>query len=220
MYKLVEAFINPDCYYSEIHQHNPIRWQIVSIEDETLKLLTKPFKCKDFFNEVVFTLKTKKPYSIYGFDVDYYKLQLDKDPEYVNVLVTNVKDFFKTNIENVLNPFVNSEDFPEILCLDVEKEDAKLLRIPLVYFKSTFYISNLTLLIRCCNYKPLSKFDPKEIEYATDSTFLKSALTERKLSKFTNLEYPVWHKTMNTPSTWGDNFSVVWHNCGFINWRM
>ena len=136
--------------YTETPQVNPLRWRTLFRKDEEVFERTSSiFKCKDYFNDMVLARVDKCFGSVYGFN---NKKEQNKEGLYVEVIYTT--DKFLENLK-VLNQWCadTSRDGHKT-CVDyvgVRKERVVLL-LPDWVMSSTYYVSLVTYLIRCCNY--------------------------------------------------------------------
>lgn len=129
--------------YSEIGQPNPIRWAILSgSPDAGFQNESSWLKCKDFFNDYVVAYNGGQRFGIYGFSTEGMKIPAKGEPVYM--AVKDWKPPFLTNLD-VLN-----QGIPEAVERHMVGEQL-ILEIPAYYFKNTYNISLLTLLIRLCN---------------------------------------------------------------------
>lgn len=129
--------------YSESSQPNNIRWCILSgtIEDGFVNE-SSWLKCKDFFNDYVVAYNGGKRFSIYSFNTQ--KMLIPAKGENVYVAVKDVCPSFTPNLE-LLNEWL---DCPiEIY----NNEQGYILELSEYYFRSTYNISLITLMIRLCN---------------------------------------------------------------------
>lgn len=141
--------------YSEISQQNSIRWVILKKDGDNFVSQSSVLKCKDFFNDWVYTRKTGKPMSIYGFDTGK---MTDVDPNKAGfLLVYNLTIQFKDNL-HILNTWLEEQGTPGIFILeDYILEElpgdfkSMIIEIPPYFLENTYRISLLSLLIRLMN---------------------------------------------------------------------
>jgi len=145
MYKIIRE---KPVHYSEMPQVNPIRWETLYRKDDVFEATSSPFMCKDFLNDVVAYHNTKKEFSVYSFN---NKIQINEEGLYLCVTGIHNPEQFKANIEQAINTILFKQ-----LCglVEVILNDNKniILLLPKVLLKSTFYMSLVTMMIRCCNY--------------------------------------------------------------------
>lgn len=156
--------------YSEAGQNNPIRWRIVfdSSSDNNkgeLTIYSLPFRCKDYFNDVVALHHDKKTFKIYGFDNSTIKT----NKTFCGVIVSGLRDkeVFKYNV-NLLMEWMDqykltSKSF-KLKFQDVEDEP-KSLYIKLKFDRhlyNSFFASICTWFIRISNQ--YTKFDADKIK--------------------------------------------------------
>ena len=135
--------------YGEMGQINPIRWTILHRKGEDYIYQSNPFKCKDFFNDVVAYRKVKKSFEMYGF-----KNNVKFNREGLYVLLTNLRNLmlFDWNLAK-LNSKLIDQGLPYVALLDdLQSDESCVLLFKKEHFASTYIISLLTILIRCCNY--------------------------------------------------------------------
>lgn len=136
--------------YMENPQKNPIRWRFMyKEEDGSFSDQGNWMACKDFFNDVVAKFTGKVEFAVYRFN----NSKLKKNDEGFYVLVKNIQDkeSFYHNIDKAINPMLVDQLSTNMVAIDGEDGQAMLL-FPNVVLTSTYYISLLTLVIRCSNY--------------------------------------------------------------------
>jgi hypothetical protein len=135
--------------YNEVGQKNPLRWKTLFKDGDTFVDQSGWIKCKDFFNDTLAFFKVGSVFSIYG-----YKNDIKKNDEGVYFLLKCVDDkptFFHNT--NVMNERLKKDLGVEVPVWDVdEQQDQVLLLIPNKLWDSTYYLSLVTMIIRCCNY--------------------------------------------------------------------
>ena len=211
--------------YSEIGQVNPIRW-VVMKKDENgdFSSQSSTLRCKDFFNDWVYTRKTKKPMKIYGFDTG--KMDDIDDKKAGFVLVYNICPRFLDNLK-VLNEFL-LEQTPGIFIIDnyvlkgLDVGPSLIIEIPPYFLENTYRISLLSLLIRLMNndiylsWKQILKFafnyqDAKLFESVKNfNTWFQPHPIIDKYIWFAGKEY-------NSMSPHSHVSSFI-HNNGVVNW--
>lgn len=162
--------------YNEIPQSNPIRWRIMYKSKDTLNSQSGLLKCKDFFNDVVAYKNSKKEFSIYNFS---NKVKFNREGLYVHLTEIANCEMFCNNLAVVnarlykdLKTFLNYE------CLE---DGSVVVCIPHKLWRTTYYISLVTMAIRLCNYKMAydsweSMFDKKAPAITTESAFTQQAI--------------------------------------------
>jgi len=130
--------------YSEVDQHNPLRWVIFKREGDAFIQQTNQFRCKDFFNDFVAKYHGNDCI-IYGMNTA--KVEVDSYGMFIGLWNTTPQ--LVSNIEKALNPKLKEECGVELQ--PVKVGDVVLLLLPRVLFDSTYTISFVTLLIRACN---------------------------------------------------------------------
>ena len=133
--------------YGEIDQRNPLRWRIMYKSKDTLTDQSGLIKCKDFFNDVVAYKQAKRPFSVYGFS---NKVKFNRNGLYLWLTFIANTDKFIKNLEP-LNKRLD-DDLGVQLQITKQDDGSVVLLIPTVLWRSTWYISLVTMLIRCCNY--------------------------------------------------------------------
>lgn len=130
--------------YSEIGQPNPIRWAILSGTPSTGFVNESSWlKCKDFFNDYVVAYNGGQRFSIYGFSTEKMSIPATGQPVYMAV-----KDYTKDFLDNL--SVINTQ-LPEEVKVISEQDGNIILEMPAYYFKSTYNISLLSLMIRLCS---------------------------------------------------------------------
>jgi hypothetical protein len=204
--------------FSEISQPNPIRWAIISkVEDGVFQTECAWLKCKDFFNDYVFTRNTGKSFTIYSFSASW---PIDKQqPLYL--AIKNLEPHWADNF-CVINEYLDKEGFPYIGLQDLD--DMYLLSVPDFYLKNTYYISLLSLIVRLCNYEVEFKNWQELVDYK-DFPEQEQELWDTVVKKgwFFNLpnegEDFLWYydEKNNSKKIPGVN-SILIHDCGVVAW--
>lgn len=149
----MQVTIKPKEDYAEESQPNPLRWYILrQTAPECFENVSAPIVCKDFFNDLAYTLQTNKSFSIYGFNAGVFKLPKDKP---VYMLLTHTTEQFERNICSVLNPWLLENQCPMIGMMKVD--NGLLISFTPWYFKNVYRISLVSLIIRLLNID--HKFD-------------------------------------------------------------
>lgn len=131
--------------YAEESQPNPLRWYILDKTENGFQNVSAQIKCKDFFNDLAYTLQTGKKFSIYGFNAGNFNLD-PKNP--VWMLLTETTESFEHNFQ-VMNTWLKTQKAPQI---PLEKTDKGwLVTFDLWYFKNVYRISLVSLIIRLMN---------------------------------------------------------------------
>jgi hypothetical protein len=204
--------------YSEAGQTNPIKWIVLKQTDTGFENQSGWLKCKDFFNDWVFTRETTTPMKIYGFntgdmtDIDKTKSGFLGIKDYKPEFLVNMK---------VLNKFLPKP-------IKVQEVTSSLgilpiLDIPVWYMKNTYRISLLSLLIRLCNVNVSHKDWDSFLKYKNNTqdqhlfdTAIKKDLWFKPNKK---VEKYVWYcgKDYNNIKTPVVDTTLV-HNNGLCNW--
>jgi hypothetical protein len=201
--------------YAEEGQPNPMRWMLLSKnEDGSFQNETSWLRCKDFFNDFVCARHTGKFFRIYGFDTS--KMNLGNPEEPVYILLDVLTEQFVYNM-GTLNTWLKDEQGMPTIPSSPQGEGKYLLTVDPVYFKNTYNVSLITLLIRLMNisYKKFfEKEKPKWDEVVKKGLFF-SKFPE-KLKKF------VWYcgdkfnsETKDLPEY---QLANLVHNNGVLNW--
>lgn len=145
-------------HYSEECQPNLLSWMLMKeVKEGEYENIAGVMKCKDYFNDVAVTLQTGKPIVAYGFTTE--NLGLDKEKP-VSILLTNLTNSFENNL-TVFNKYLDEHILPTITYTVVQR--GVLIAVDPWYWKNTYRISLLTLIIRLLNVD--TKFNSfKEIE--------------------------------------------------------
>lgn len=143
---MLSVKIVPKNTYAEESQTNPLRWYILDKQaDGSFVNVSANIKCKDFFNDLAYTLQTGKTFTIYGFNAGSLGLKPENP---VWMLLTNTTDAFKNNFE-VMNKWLTTQGAPQIPLEDADK--GLVITFDPWYFKNTYRISLISLLIRIIN---------------------------------------------------------------------
>jgi hypothetical protein len=134
--------------YAEIAQKNPLRWQIMKREKNTLTSQSGLIKCKDFFNDVVAWKNGNHAFNIYNFD---NKIEFNRYGVYFLLTEIADRDMFFANLE-VLNSRLQADLNTKISFYKTTNKDKVVIHIPNPLWKNTYYISVVSMMIRLCNY--------------------------------------------------------------------
>jgi len=133
--------------YAEEDQPNPLQWYILKkTGDTTFENVSAPIICKDFFNDLAYTLQTGHAFSIYGFNAGSFKLPKD---EPVYMFLTKTTKELKENYYNALLPFLEEQKAGMIGFVEVS--NGILICIDRWYFENVYRISLVSLIIRLLN---------------------------------------------------------------------
>lgn len=132
--------------YAEEHQDNPLLWMILSKKGEDLHQESGWLKCKDFFNDLAYTIQTGKNFTIYGFNAG--TMNPPKKDEPVYMLIKGIQSAFFHNL-SVVNSWLSDKKLPEIYTLN--QEDQAEIQFDPFYFKNTYNISLISLMLRVIN---------------------------------------------------------------------
>lgn len=138
--------------YSEEGQPNPMRWMLLSqITSGTYQNESAWLKCKDFFNDLAYTMQTDKSFEIYSFDAGKMKASFENSDDCINMLLDVLTPTFIHNLEIINKWLDDRQNLPHIYW---EKQDKGKVFITFdpIYFKNTYNISLISLIIRLCNY--------------------------------------------------------------------
>lgn len=208
---------------AEIFQPNPLRWAICkpTNKDEVEQVSTW-IKCKDFFNDLTYTIQTGKNFSIYGFNAASYSPPKKGEPVYF--AMAHLFPEWYRNME-VLNKWLKEEqNVPE---LRVEKQDADkaLLVVPGYYFTNTYRTSLITLLVRLMNTQVKFKTFQEAVKYGhpqQELNLINPVIAKGWwFNKFPKKgEDYIWHasKEQNSKSANLSYVSTLVHNNGVISW--
>ena len=216
---------NLSIHYSEIPQPNPLRWYIVVPKGAaTYENVSGEVKCKDFFNDLAYTIQTGRHFSIYGFNAGQYFPPTKDKPVYL--AVKNTTQFFEANMK-VLNQWLEEDQkFPTIGC-EKSQEGLYLLTIPPIYWTKTYYTSLITLVIRLMNQEEaFSSFDEviKKTTFAVqDQNLWKQVVAKKwffkdlpaKLSKYIYYAGSAYNSEQGVSDY---ALSQTVHNNGVIGW--
>ena len=225
MFKLDITHTQKENFYNEVPQHNPMRWQIMFRNKDTLSSQAHLMKCRDFFNDLVAKYVANVNFRVYSFD--------NKDIKFnkfgLYFLLSNIHDVdqYIGNVERTLIPKLKEQ----LGCtLRVYKQGDKevVVRIPPSVFTKTFYISAVTLALRMCNYNQEYQtwedlFAENNPANATDHAINTS---HRKYLRENGFNLPdvvkqYWFfcgKEWNSDKTKPEEVPTVIHNNGVRNW--
>jgi len=222
--KIINAATWDSGTYSEIGQHNSLRWQNLKlVGPDTYEPVSKWWMCKDFMNEVVVAFHLERSFSIYGFNVTPSTF-FNKEDTYLPLRLKNVAKSFLVNME-VVNEHLLHEGFPAVEYESVQ-EGQVFIQIPLEYLCNTLFMSQVTLFIRLANtdseYNSLELMvsDPKQ--YQDKVNF--HACLKKPLSQFpTELGDYLWYyndqQNCKREHPTGANIQTsLMHNCGVVSW--
>lgn len=132
----------------ESNQSNPIRWQVIvpTEHQDTFKEITQPFKCRDYFNDLIISSKIQEDFECYGFRTSYKKL------EGISGLYLKLTQLYSCFEENLLyvNKLLKEQDVPEISLIWSDKDEA-VVHLDEYYKTSSFHISLITIYLRLAN---------------------------------------------------------------------
>lgn len=212
-------------HYAEIPQPNPLRWYIVVPKGkDTYENMSGEIKCKDFFNDLAYTIQTGESFTIYSFNAGSYSPPKKDKPVYL--AVKNTTPHFEANMK-VLNQWLEKDQgFPAVGC-EKSQEGLYLLTIPPIYWTKTYYTSLITLVIRLMNQNtPFTSFDEviKKTTFAVQDQNLWKQVVAKKwffkdlpknLSKY--IYYAGSAYNSEKPPA-GYALSTTVHNNGVIGW--
>lgn len=138
--------------YAEIPQQSVITFALALQEQGSEDIIEKfyPFKCRDFFNEIVWKQWTGKDYPIYGFKTSNFPVVKD---ETVYLTCYGVSDILLKTWKTILSKFDKRLKITKI-------DDVILVKLPKCYIRYTFLISYLTFYMRCIELFPTDIFNP------------------------------------------------------------
>lgn len=139
--------------YSEEGQVNPLRWCILKqVGPDDFISQSNWLKCKDFFNDYVYSYHSKKDFTIYGFNAGKMDIPYGGN---VFMALKHQTPAFVHNITKAVNPWLVEQGMPELI-LTPANDGMLLLELDKKYFDNTLNISLISLLIRVVN--TLGKF--------------------------------------------------------------
>jgi len=215
--------IKPKSGYAEEDQPNPLQWHILKqTGPESFENVSAPIICKDFFNDLVYTLQTGKSFSIYSFNAGNFKLPEDKP---VYMLLTETTPQFEKNIVSVLNPWLLEQQCPIIGMMKVD--NGYLISFKPWWFENVYRISLVSLIIRLLNIehvfkdfeevKAYKKFPSKD-QYKWDIVGAKNTYFNipKKLDKYLWYCGPKHNSDTVKPGDY--QLSSLVHNNGVLEW--
>ena len=214
--------------YTEVGQTNPLRWKIFRLEtDGNFYDESGWLKCKDFFNDWVYTRETKKGMSIYGFSTHNHVMKdIDKEkPGYIGL--KNLRLGFFENLK-VLNSFLPHKIgiFQDAIWNTGETwKENPILEIPTYYLKNTYRISLLSLLIRLCNIEIVHSSWKDFVTYRYNMQDQNLFNSVKELNLWFNfhpkVEKYIWYcgNSINSETLKNkDAPNYYIHNNGVVNW--
>jgi hypothetical protein len=138
--------LKPGGSYVEEMQPNSLRWWILKeIAPEQFVNVSCEIKCKDFFNDLAYTLQTGKSFTIYGFNAGEFGF---KKGENIPMLLTSTCKEFMGNVE-VFNNYLNVQDIPTIKATEIK--EGVFISLDPWFWKNTYRVSLVSLIIRLLN---------------------------------------------------------------------
>lgn len=208
-------------HYAEEGQTNPLRWTILSRnEDGSFTQESNVIKCKDFFNDYVYTYKTGKTFSIYSFAPGEMKIPKQGEPVFMEI--TGLTGAFVNNLD-IFNEYLDKNNIPVVQSW--KSDNGLVIKFDPFYLENTYNISLVSLILRIINcntafktWEEILKYVPaggdawKWGDVVKKNTFFK---VPEKLSKF------VWYvnKDLNNEKV-PDGYQIpqLVHNNGVISW--
>lgn len=210
--------------YCEISQPNPIRWEMLYLDDGVFKPQTGLIKCRDFFNDIVSKVMVGRDIAIYGLDTSTVKINEDGVWMRVSGLIN--PDLFIKNINTIVNTKMQDE-LGTNLVLEPLPRKKVLIFFPKVIFSSTYLTSLVTWLIRLSNFEEefesyeqcLTKSSAKDIDRAIAYMGLTVALKwgfklPEGLSSYWYYAGANYNSAVDPTPTYAGTI----HNCGVMNW--
>lgn len=205
----------PSQSFCEVPQKSPLLWSVLFVDDAgNAEGQHGWWKCKDFLNDSVVYLRTGKEFPMYGYK---NKLKLNEDGAYV--ALKNIPKFFEENL-GYLNTWLVERNLEPITWHEHDGNFGvqAVIGIPTDYWQSTFTISAITSLIRCCVYKQLvNNIDELFNEEPTLNGYIdsvKKIFIPDNMPMFKQLIYKNYQydgSNVNTP-----NHTI--HNAGLQSW--
>lgn len=225
--------------YLESPQANPISWQLLkNVGENTFQCVTSHFKCKDFFNDFCVFLHTGHEFTVYQMPIKQDMFNLDWVG--IPILLHNTLPGFEQNVKELLNPYLCAQDMPPLTQLEQVEENKWFINIPAEYFKNTFYISTLTLLIRIMNqpvivgtWDDLLEYLKKKLHSADCALYAHVVRKPMKNMPDELKQYVIGYNNSvmgsskgnytvedlsKQPDDWWANQVFSLHNCGIQNW--
>lgn len=213
--------------YAEEGQPNPMRWMILSrTASGTYQNESAWLKCKDFFNDLAYTMQTGKSFEIYCFDAGKMRASFETTDGRINMLLDVLTPTFLHNLEMVNGWLQEEQELPRV---EWEKQDDGKVFITFdpVYFHNTYNISLISLIIRLCNYDNMVFNTFKDLEACKKfphgdqwkwNTVIKKGIyfnLPEALQKY------VWYEdATHNSETIKDGYSIpqLVHNNGVVAW--
>lgn len=207
--------------YAEVPQINPLRWEILYLDGDTLVPQTAKFKCKDFLNDIV-SARNGHAFSIYLFDSTTYKTNDDG----VWFRLTEIKDYqqFKDNVDKTINVFFDPKVEP-LVTIDQIDATTALMFMPAHIFANTYKISLCSYLVRLCNYGEVFNSFNEALESTAAQTDRAIQEAGKKLALEWKMDVPeeyskYWYYAgaeYNSEKQTKASSSII-HNNGVLNW--
>jgi hypothetical protein len=207
---------DPEVFYSEAPQDNPLRWQLLYREGDVFTPQTKQFRCKDYLNDVASKYAGTEVIA-YGMNTNIMTL----NPEGTWLRLFNIydKEVFMANI----NTCINKEN-PEYPLTMEAVDDTILMFVPRYYYNQTYLISLVTYVIRISNRKTkfrsfTSAMSGKDAEQdrAIQGRGIKLALSWGYKVPEDYQKYVTYYKK-DFNSLVGSYTGSTIHNCGVMAW--
>ncbi len=219
----MKVTIKPIGHYAEESQPNPLTWYILKqIGEDTFQNVSAPIICKDFFNDLAYTLQTGHAFEIYGFQAGKMELKKDKP---IYMLLTETTPNWQANIFDVLNPWLASQGMP-ILLLH-KADNGTVIEFDPKYFRNTYNISLVSLIIRLLNIEHTFK-DFNEVKAFKKFPLKDQNKWDQVVKKNIFFDVPskmqdyIWYcgETANSKVTKHTDYGIPQyvHNNGVLSW--
>ena len=173
-------------YLAEIFQSLEVKFELCNkIDKDHYEQLHTEVKCRDFLGDCIWSKKTKKPVSIYGFQYDFSqdpykgrKLRLSmKFPK------TETKKIFLENLPK-LHEKETQANVTKSTILETTQENTIILESSSKWLDSMWKISLFTFYLKCFSYENVTELLSPENKYNEKLTKEKENLFLSKIKDF------------------------------------
>lgn len=211
--------------YAEEGQPNPLRWCLLSGTPE--KGFTNEsswLRCKDFFNDYVVAYNGGKRFGIYGFSTEAMNIPHKGMPVYI--ALDSLSKSFEHNLSR-FNYWLNQVHTPALPIIQIIKATNIVLEFNPFYFKNTYNISLVSLIVRLLNAEnEFSSFEEviKHKGFATkDQQKWDAVVNANRFFKIPEaLEKYVWYcgpdNNSEKQNSAAYSYASLVHNNGVLSW--
>lgn len=148
----------------EIFQSLDIKFAFVN---KDMEQVNNPIKCRDFLGDCIWTMKTKKPAHIYGFNYDFKEKPYDLDTVRLSLKFPNenVMECFKKNISLLHEKEKQAKLRKKTKIFETNQENTLVIEANKKWQSSIWKISLYTFYIKLFSYPSLESLGSPENEY-------------------------------------------------------